>query len=189
MMCGSASGFRNTACICAPLAASAPPAITAVSTRGTRSFHSTAPVAHEIPPPPTSRSIRRRQVKTIPHDVRIGQRIPEHRLHLRPAGRQRPSGEKRRQHPGHPQFPQQGTGRKGDAAAADQEVEQQQRKQSNDRKVPHYSSGRNIGSQAGSMMGFWSKYFMREAGTYFLSTTRRNMYSSNHSSVMMMLPW
>jgi hypothetical protein len=39
--------------------------MTAVITLGTRSFHSTAPVAHEIPPPPTSRSIRRRQVKTI----------------------------------------------------------------------------------------------------------------------------
>ena len=56
MMCGSASGLRNTACICAPLAASAPPAIIAVSARGTRSFHSTAPVAHETPPPPTNRS-------------------------------------------------------------------------------------------------------------------------------------
>ena len=44
MMCGSASGFRNTACICAPLVASAPPAINAVNTLGTLSFHSTAPL-------------------------------------------------------------------------------------------------------------------------------------------------
>ena len=65
MMCGSASGLRKTACICAPDRASAPPARTAVSTLGTRSFHSTAPVAHEIPPPPTIRSTRRRQVKTM----------------------------------------------------------------------------------------------------------------------------
>ena len=56
------------------------------------------------------------------------------------------------------------------------------------KRFVNYSSGWNIGSQAGSRMGFWSKYFMMEAGTYFLSTTRRNMYSSNHSSVMMMLP-
>ena len=27
------------------------------------------------------------------------------------------------------------------------------------------------------------------AGTYFLSTTRRNIYSSNHSSVIMSVPW
>ena len=53
----------------------------------------------------------------------------------------------------------------------------------------HYSSPRNIGSQAGSRMGFWSSIFRTSAGTNCFSTTRRNMYSLNHSSVMMMLPW
>ena len=38
-----------------------------------------------------------------------------------------------------------------------------------------YSSGWNIGSQEGSMMGFWSKSFSVLAGMYFRSTTRRNM--------------
>ena len=97
--------------------------IIAVSTLGTRSFHSTAPAATETLPPPT-----RRSSSSSARSPSAGQ----------------------------------------------------------NRMV--YSSGRNIGSQAGSIIGFWSKYFMREAGTYFLSTTRRNMYSSNHSSVMMMLP-
>ena len=70
MMCGSASGFRNTACICAPLAAKAPPAMTAVSTLGTRSFHRMAPSAQEKPPPPTRRSSSSRRAihpKTCGH--------------------------------------------------------------------------------------------------------------------------
>jgi hypothetical protein len=73
MMCGSASGFRNTACICAPLAARAPPAITAVSTRGTLNFHSTAPVAHDIPPPPTIRS-KKQQISKI-HKYKARERL------------------------------------------------------------------------------------------------------------------
>ena len=39
------------------------------------------------------------------------------------------------------------------------------------------------------MTGFWSSIFITSAGTNCFSTTRRNIYSSNHSSVMMMLPW
>ena len=38
-----------------------------------------------------------------------------------------------------------------------------------------YSSGWNIGSQEGSMIGFWSNIFSSLAGMYFFSTTRRNM--------------
>ena len=51
-----------------------------------------------------------------------------------------------------------------------------------------YSSGANIGSQEGSMIGFCSSIFMISAGTYFFSTTTRNMYSLNHSSVIIKLP-
>ena len=39
------------------------------------------------------------------HDVRIGQRVPEHRLHLRPARRQGAPRNHRRHHPRHPQLP------------------------------------------------------------------------------------
>ena len=38
-----------------------------------------------------------------------------------------------------------------------------------------YSSGANIGSQEGSMIGFCSMSFIMSAGTYFFSTTTRNM--------------
>ena len=48
-----------------------------------------------------------------------------------------------------------------------------------------YSSGINIGSQAGSNSGSCFSIFRTSAGTYFSSATRRNIYSSNHSSVMM----
>ena len=52
----------------------------------------------------------------------------------------------------------------------------------------YYSSGANIGSQAGSMMGFWSIMARMLAGMYFSSRTTRNMYSLNQSLVMMRLP-
>ena len=55
-------------------------------------------------------------------------------------------------------------------------------------KKKGYSSGANIGSQEGSRMGFCCMRARMSAGTYFFSTTRRNMYSLNHSSVMMILP-
>lgn len=48
-----------------------------------------------------------------------------------------------------------------------------------------YSSGANIGSQAGSLIGFCLRSFAMLSGTYFLLSTKRNMYSLNHSSVMM----
>ena len=48
-----------------------------------------------------------------------------------------------------------------------------------------YSSGANIGSQAGSLIGFCLRSFATLSGTYFLLSTKRNMYSLNHSSVMM----
>lgn len=49
----------------------------------------------------------------------------------------------------------------------------------------HHSSPAKSGSHAGSLVGVCFMRSSTEAGTYFLSTTRRNMYSSNHSSVMM----
>ena len=48
-----------------------------------------------------------------------------------------------------------------------------------------YSSGANIGSQAGSLIGFCLRSFATLSDTYFLLSTKRNMYSLNHSSVMM----
>lgn len=48
-----------------------------------------------------------------------------------------------------------------------------------------YSSGANIGSQAGSLIGFCLRSFATLSGTYCLLSTKRNMYSLNHSSVMM----
>lgn len=48
-----------------------------------------------------------------------------------------------------------------------------------------YSSGANIGSQAGSLIGFCLRSFSTFSGTYCLLSTKRNMYSLNHSSVMM----
>ena len=48
-----------------------------------------------------------------------------------------------------------------------------------------YSSGANMGSQAGSLIGFCLRSFAMLSGTYFLLSTKRNMYSLNHSSVMM----
>ena len=51
-----------------------------------------------------------------------------------------------------------------------------------------YSSGANIGSHAGRRTGFCFKIFSTFSGTYFFSTTRRNMYSLNHSSVMIRWP-
>lgn len=47
-----------------------------------------------------------------------------------------------------------------------------------------YSSGANIGSQAGSLIGFCLRSFATLSGTYCLLSTKRNMYSLNHSSVM-----
>ena len=54
--------------------------------------------------------------------------------------------------------------------------------------INDYSSGANIGSQEGSMIGFCSSIFMISAGTYFFSITTRNMYSLNHSSVIIKFP-
>ena len=51
-----------------------------------------------------------------------------------------------------------------------------------------YSSPAKRGSHAGRSVGFCSKSFNVAAGTKRFSTTRRNMYSSNHSSVMMRWP-
>ena len=51
-----------------------------------------------------------------------------------------------------------------------------------------YSSPAKRGSHAGRSVGFCSKSFKVAAGTKRFSTTRRNMYSSNHSSVMMRWP-
>ena len=42
--------------------------------------------------------------------------------------------------------------------------------------------------EAGSRTGCWSIMPRRSAGTYFFSTTRRNMYSSNQRSVMTIFP-
>ena len=50
------------------------------------------------------------------------------------------------------------------------------------------SSGVNIGSQAGSIVGFCLSTSRTFAGTYFLSTTRRNIYSLNHAPVIMSVP-
>lgn len=41
--------------------------------------------------------------------------------------------------------------------------------------LTNYSSGANIGSQDGSMIGFCSSNFIMSAGTYFFSTTTRNI--------------
>ena len=60
------------------------------------------------------------------HDVRIGQRVPEHRLHLRPARRQGAPGNNRRQHPRHPQFPQHRSFCPGETSTPNQKVKQQQ---------------------------------------------------------------
>ena len=54
--------------------------------------------------------------------------------------------------------------------------------------ITDYSSGANIGSQAGSIVGFCLSISRISCGTYLRSTTRRNIYSLNHSSVMMRLP-
>ena len=51
-----------------------------------------------------------------------------------------------------------------------------------------YSSPAKSGSQAGSCTGFCSSRRSVSAGTYLRSTTRRNIYSSNHSSVMIRWP-
>ena len=51
-----------------------------------------------------------------------------------------------------------------------------------------YSSPAKRGSHAGRSVGFCSKSFNVAAGTKRFSTTRRNIYSSNHSSVMMRCP-
>ena len=48
-----------------------------------------------------------------------------------------------------------------------------------------YSSSRNIGSVGGRRIGFCFSMARSFAGTNFLLTTRRNMYSSNQLSVMM----
>lgn len=47
-----------------------------------------------------------------------------------------------------------------------------------------YNSGAKRGSHAGSFVGVCFRISSVFAGTYFLSTTRRNMYSSNQRSLM-----
>ena len=51
-----------------------------------------------------------------------------------------------------------------------------------------HSSGANIGSQAGSMIGFWSIMARMLAGMYFSSSTTRNIYSLNQSLVIIRNP-
>lgn len=48
--------------------------------------------------------------------------------------------------------------------------------------------GANIGSQAGRRIGSSCAILRIFSGTYFVSTTRRNMYSSNQRSDMMRCP-
>ena len=48
----------------------------------------------------------------------------------------------------------------------------------------HHFSSANIGSHAGSCIGFCLKMSSTFFGTYFVSSTRRNIYSLNHSSVI-----
>ena len=55
-------------------------------------------------------------------------------------------------------------------------------------KTFFYCSGANIGSHEGSIIGFCSKSLSVSAGIYLRLTTTRNIYSSNHSSVMIRLP-
>ena len=51
-----------------------------------------------------------------------------------------------------------------------------------------YSSSANIGSHAGRRTGFCFRTSSTRCGTYFRSTTRRNIYSSNQRSVMIRCP-
>ncbi len=51
-----------------------------------------------------------------------------------------------------------------------------------------YSSPANMGSQAGSRIGFCFNTSSAFFDAYFVSTTRRNIYSLNQSSVMMRYP-
>ena len=51
-----------------------------------------------------------------------------------------------------------------------------------------YSSPANIGSHAGRRIVFCFKTSSAFGVTYFVSTTRRKVYSLNHSSVMMRCP-
>ena len=55
-------------------------------------------------------------------------------------------------------------------------------------KISLYSSPLNKGSHAGSLTGVCLVSSSTLVGTYFLSMTTRNMYSLNHSSVMMRWP-
>ena len=52
----------------------------------------------------------------------------------------------------------------------------------------NYSSGANIGSHAGRRTGVWFSISRTSAGTYFFSTTSLNIYSLNHSSVIIRQP-
>ncbi len=54
--------------------------------------------------------------------------------------------------------------------------------------VRFYSSTPNSGSSGITITGFWSASFSSLSETYFLSTTRRNIYSLNHSLVMIRQP-
>lgn len=51
-----------------------------------------------------------------------------------------------------------------------------------------HCSGANIGSQAGKRIGFCFRISNTLGVANFFSTTRRNMYSSNHSSVIIRCP-
>ena len=57
------------------------------------------------------------------------------------------------------------------------------------RRIIYYSSGANIGSQAGSIIGLLSNIFRYFSGIYLLSITTRNIYSLNHSLVMIRKPF
>ena len=70
IICGSASGFLNTLCICAPASASAAPASRAVATRGARRCMSTCALAPAPCTPPHIRSIAA-QISVIPAAIII----------------------------------------------------------------------------------------------------------------------